>query len=283
MELTQLRYFVLAAEYGSTARAAAQAMVAQSTVSKSILRLEQELALPLFDRVGNRLSLNPAGQELLQQVRPILTAVEKLPGFVKSRHQPRRQYRVSVSAGQPAMGGFLHRFLEREPEARLILTEGKWIDDCDLSITATPSGRQEDSIPLLEERILLAVPRRLLPPGEGPLELMQLEGMPLILPEKGAALRELLDQQVLSGPAVLEPLAELPDPEMVRDLVEKGDGAAFWPEKTWPAPDPAQTVLRSLSGIPLRRTLYAILPPQRRETGPLLEAVTAYFAELQAL
>lgn len=43
MDLTQMQYFVLVAENGSTAKAAAEAMVSQSTVSKSILRLEREL------------------------------------------------------------------------------------------------------------------------------------------------------------------------------------------------------------------------------------------------
>ena len=45
MDLTQMQYFVLVAENGSTAKAAAEAMVSQSTVSKSILRLERELEL----------------------------------------------------------------------------------------------------------------------------------------------------------------------------------------------------------------------------------------------
>jgi len=74
MDLTQMQYFVLVAENGSTAKAAAEAMVSQSTVSKSILRLERELGIPLFDRQGIHLVLNPAGKEFLQQVRPILTA-----------------------------------------------------------------------------------------------------------------------------------------------------------------------------------------------------------------
>ena len=100
MDLTQMQYFVLVAENGSTAKAAAEAMVSQSTVSKSILRLERELDLQLFDRQGIHLVLNPAGEEFLQQVRPILTAVRRLPEFVKSRHMPRRKDRINVGAAE---------------------------------------------------------------------------------------------------------------------------------------------------------------------------------------
>lgn len=280
MELTQLRYFVLVAEHGSTARAAAAAMVSQSTISKSLLHLEQELKIPLFDREGNRLVLNAAGEEFLQQARPILTAVRRLPDFVKNRHRVRRQYRINVSAAQPVMAAFMHRFLQQEPEAQILLTEGSWIDDCDLSIAATPSGRQEDSVRLLEERVLLAVPRRLLPPGET-LDLMSLEGLPLILPGEGSALRAFIDQQVLSMPAVMEIQAVASDSQTLRQLVEAGDGAAFWPEKTWPRPNPETTVLRPLSNFPLTRELYAILPPQRgRQDNWLLDAITTFFQGL---
>lgn len=281
MELTQLRYFVLVAENGSTARAAAEAMVSQSTISKSLLHLEQELTFPLFDRQGNRLVLNPAGQEFLQQVRPILTSVDRLPELVKSRHQPRRQYRINVSAAQPVMADFVHQFLQQEPNAQLLLTEGSWIDDCDLSIAATPSGRQEDSIRLLEERVLLAIPNQLLP-EHTPLDLTTLEGLPLILPGEGTALRALIDRQVFTMPAVMEIQAVVSDSQTLRRMVEAGDGAAFWPEITWPRPDPKTTTLLPLAGIPLSRELYAILPPQRgqQQDSPLLAAVTAYFGDL---
>lgn len=281
MELTQLRYFVLVAENGSTARAAAAAMVSQSTISKSLLHLEQEMGLPLFDRESNRLVLNPAGQEFLQQVRPILTAVNKLPGFVKQRHQPRQQYRINVSAAQPAMAGFVHRFLEQEPTAQIILTEESWIDDCDLSIASGPSGRQEDSVRLLEERLLLAVPRRLLT-GQSALSPAMLEGLPLILPGENTALRGLLDRQLLTLPAVVEIQAVVSDGTTLRQMVQAGDGAAFWPEITWPRPDPASTVLLPLTGFSLHRELYALFPPQRkRKNGQrLLSALTAYFGSL---
>lgn len=282
MELTQMRYFVLVAENGSTARAAAEAMVSQSTISKSILRLEQELDMPLFDREGNHLVLNPAGKEFFQQVRPILSAVRRLPEFVKNRHRVRRQYRINVSAAQPVMGPFVHWFLSREPDAEILLTASDWIDDCDLSISASPSGRQEDSILLLEESILLAVPKQLLAPGETTLELLRLEGMKLILPAPGSDLRTLIDRQILSLPAVMEVQAVCARDETLRQLVELGDGAAFWPQKTWPRPDPETTELVHIRGLDLRRSIYALLPPQRSQSSrnPLLPAVREYFASL---
>lgn len=284
MELTQMRYFMLVAENGSTARAAAEAMVSQSTISKSILRLEQELDLQLFDREGNHLVLNPAGKEFYQQVRPILSAVRQLPEFVKSRHRTRQQYRINVSAAQPAVDGFVHWFLERQPDAELLLTAENWIDDCDLSISASPSGRQEDNILLLEEEILLAVPRKHLKTGGDALDPVDLEGMPLLLPGMGSDLRALIDRQILSLPAIMEVQAVCARDETLRTLVALGNGAAFWPQRTWPRPDPNTTAMVSIRGLDLRRDIYAILPPQRARAGrdPLLEAVREYFSALPA-
>ena len=275
-----MRYFVLVAENGSTAKAAAEAMVSQSTVSKSILRLERELNLPLFDRQGIHLVLNPAGKEFLQQVRPILTAVKRLPEFVKSRHLPRRKYRINVGAAEAVMSPFLRRFFQLEPQAQVILTDESWIDDCDLSISASPSGREEDSVRLLEEEILLAVPVSIEIPQD--LNVLSLEGIPLILPQEGSALRQSIQREILSRPLVAEILAVTSRDETLRDLVAHGVGAAFWPSKTWPRPDPERVRLCHLSGVHFTRQIYALLPPERpdlRDT-PLLEALVDYFQEL---
>ena len=204
---------------------------------------------------------------------------------MKNRHRVRQQYRINVSVAQPVMGQFVHWFLAREPDAEILLTASDWIDDCDLSISASPSGRQEDSILLLEEPILLAVPKKLLAPGETTLELLRLEGMKLILPGEGSDLRTLIDRQISPLPVIMEVQAVCARSETLRQLVELGDGAAFWPQKTWPQPDPATTALVSIQGLDLRRSIYALLPPQRTQShrDPLLAAVKEYFAALPGL
>ena len=77
MELRHLRYFVAVADAGSVSRAAIQLRVTQPALSRQIRDLEDELGLPLFDRVGRRLSLTAAGDNLLHRTREILRAAEK--------------------------------------------------------------------------------------------------------------------------------------------------------------------------------------------------------------
>ena len=78
LSLTQLAYFVAAAEHGSMTQAAASLFVAQSAVSTSIGNLEASLGTKLFLRRRTKgLLLTASGAELLTRARGIIAAVEE--------------------------------------------------------------------------------------------------------------------------------------------------------------------------------------------------------------
>ena len=72
MDVTQLIYFRAVAEAGSFTRAAENLHMTQSALSKSIARLEDEIGLLLFEREGNRISLNRFGRRFLQDSEQVL-------------------------------------------------------------------------------------------------------------------------------------------------------------------------------------------------------------------
>jgi DNA-binding transcriptional LysR family regulator len=72
MELRQLEYFVAVAEDMSFTRAAQRVHVVQSALSTSIKKLEDELAVALFDRSRQQIRLTPAGEELREHARRLL-------------------------------------------------------------------------------------------------------------------------------------------------------------------------------------------------------------------
>ena len=86
-----------------------------------------------------------------------------------------------------------------------------------------------------------------------------------------------------SATRVAEVLAVTSKDETLRHLVTQGDGAAFWPAKTWPRPDPSKVRLCHLGGVHFTRVLYALLPPEspERKESPLLAALVEYFRELE--
>jgi LysR family transcriptional regulator, cyn operon transcriptional activator len=64
LTLQQLTYFLAAAERGSFSAAADSLLMAQPSLSEQIRRLEAELGVPLFMRVGRGLALTEAGRLL---------------------------------------------------------------------------------------------------------------------------------------------------------------------------------------------------------------------------
>ncbi|MGH9564574.1 MAG: LysR family transcriptional regulator [Candidatus Angelobacter sp.] len=72
MEVHQLRYFCAVAETGSFTRAAQRERVAQPSLSQQIMKLEKELGVRLFDRLGRSVRLTDPGQSFLPRARAVL-------------------------------------------------------------------------------------------------------------------------------------------------------------------------------------------------------------------
>ena len=86
MEIHQLRYFVAVAETGSFTRAAERENVTQPTLSEQIMRLESKkhgVGRRLFDRLGRKVVLTDAGNELLGHAQAILAAVKEAERAVR--------------------------------------------------------------------------------------------------------------------------------------------------------------------------------------------------------
>ena len=76
MNITQIRYFVTAAQLQNLSKAAESLHLSQPSLSKSISRLEEELGTPLFARRGKRVVLNEAGERFLTSARGMLRTLD---------------------------------------------------------------------------------------------------------------------------------------------------------------------------------------------------------------
>lgn len=65
MKLESLQYFVMIAQTGSIAKAAARLSVNRSTMSMALSTLEDQLGTALFIRTGNSMQLAPRVKKLL--------------------------------------------------------------------------------------------------------------------------------------------------------------------------------------------------------------------------
>ncbi|MBQ3106138.1 MAG: LysR family transcriptional regulator [Eggerthellaceae bacterium] len=95
MELVHLRAFATVAEYGSLRKAAEALFVAESTVSRHIKTLEEEIRVELFARNHKNLQITPAGKRLLVEAQRVIRSVEGFERVARGMAK-NREYAISV-------------------------------------------------------------------------------------------------------------------------------------------------------------------------------------------
>ena len=124
MDVRQLGAVVAVVDHG-TVTAAAQALhVSQPALSQTIRGLEAELGTPVFHRIGRRMVLTPAGEELVGPARQVLRDVETVRARVAAVAGLRRGHLDLVSlptlAVDPA-SALVGRFRADHPEVTVRL------------------------------------------------------------------------------------------------------------------------------------------------------------------
>ncbi|HET9792662.1 MAG TPA: LysR substrate-binding domain-containing protein [Candidatus Angelobacter sp.] len=171
MEVHQLRYFCAVAETGNFTRAAEREQVAQPSLSQQIMKLEEELAVRLFDRLGRSVRLTDMGQMFLPRARAILSELRAAKEEVAQR-----QSSVSgpISVGViPTIAPYfmptrIAAFSRRYPEAALTVVEDvtvRLMDRLragllDMAVMALPArGQDLECHPLRTERLYAILPK----------------------------------------------------------------------------------------------------------------------------
>ena len=99
MDTRLLKIFCTVAENGSLVAAADKVHLTPSAISHSLKSLETELGCRLFERVGKKMALNHAGEQLLAQVQGPLAALDSAGEAIK-RLGKWGQTRLRIGASQ---------------------------------------------------------------------------------------------------------------------------------------------------------------------------------------
>ena len=124
MDLRSLSIFIEAAESGSFTRAGERLGYSQPTVSFQIKQLEQELGVPLFDRIGHTISLTDAGREALAYAQNIChLSQEMVLGATRQRETSGVIHLgMADSMCRPLITGEFARFRAAYPKVSLRVT-----------------------------------------------------------------------------------------------------------------------------------------------------------------
>lgn len=126
MDLRRLRSFVTVAEQGSVSKAALLLHISQPGLSRQIQELQQELGLPLFERMGRRLVLTAEGEQLLGSCRNLVGQAKSLNEQAQLlKRGDAGPLRVAASSIQieNTLASFLPRYADRYPEVQVKLIE----------------------------------------------------------------------------------------------------------------------------------------------------------------
>jgi DNA-binding transcriptional LysR family regulator len=111
LDLRELKTFRMVATEKSFTRAANLLHYAQSSVTAQVHRLEEELGVPLFDRMGRRVELTLAGRQLLAYAERLLDLADEAKCSVQNDGQPAGT--LTVAAPETLLAYRLPELLKR--------------------------------------------------------------------------------------------------------------------------------------------------------------------------
>jgi DNA-binding transcriptional LysR family regulator len=236
--LRQLRVFEAAATHRSFSRAAESLHLTQPGVSMHIKELETSAGLPLFERIGRKLHVTEAGQELLARAREILRALKDAEDTLNGLRGLRRG-RINlavVSTAKYFVPQLLARFGRDFPELEIRLTvnnrssviEQLVANDVDLAIM----GRSPQSLDTVAEpfaqnpHVIIAAPDHPLASQRGILvETVARENF--IVREPGSGTRLAMHQYFDEFGLACNVGMEMASNETIKQAVMAGMGISF--------------------------------------------------------
>ena len=287
MEIRQLEYLVLLAEELNFTRAAARGNVAQPALSRQIGKLEAELGLPLVDRTTRRVTLTPAGEELVVRARRILAELEGARAVARDATRllgGRVALGVTQTPGSVDVPAVLAAFHARHPDVELAVREDLSValadrlraDELDLAIISGIGATARRGLtlePLARDDLLLVVAPDHRLAARKTVRLSELRDERFVAFPPGATIRETVEAAAAAAGFAPRVLFESTEPTRTRALVAHGLGVAVLPRPDTERPGPRVTALPFRDG-PLFHDLSVAVRAGRR----LSPAASAFVA-----
>lgn len=238
MELLQLKYFQVVARYEHMTKAANDLHISQPSLSKVIYRLEEELGVPLFDRQGRNIKLNPFGRAFLKRVGRIFIELEDGKRELLDMNGL-EQGRISLALTNLALfPAVFEGFFEKYPNVRfrqvLASTEEmrRQLEDgtIDLCVSSPPiDGVGIICTPIITEEFFLAVPKGHKFSGRDSIDLREAAGESFLSMKQGYGFRDITDGFCKSAGFEPDVVFEGDVAGTLISLVNAGLGVAFIP------------------------------------------------------
>ena len=242
MHLDELESFIQVARLGSFSAAAQQLHISQPAMSKRIQSLEHHLGVTLFDRLGKRVKLTPAGELLVVNATAMLDLskdMERDVGNLAQTVSGRLSMATSHHIGLHRLAPVLQRFTQDYPEVELdIQFEDSEVahnlvraGDIELAVVTLNPASEIEQPDLKTETVwddpLCFVNAKPLPEVTS---LNQLATLPCILPGPNTFTGRIVIERFASQGLVLNPALSTNYLETISMLVSVGVGWSVLPQ-----------------------------------------------------
>jgi DNA-binding transcriptional LysR family regulator len=272
MDVRQLTYFLAVVDHGSFTRAAEQLIIAQPSLSQTIKGLERELGVPLFHRIGRRVVLSEAGQELVGPARVVvrdLDAAQAAIDDLKKVRSGRLDVVAMPSPGIEPLTAMIAAYTRAHPAVTVSVEAAFTPEEVAAAVrtgsaeigilgSERPFRAAEVEVRHLEQQplVLIVNPRADTFGDDDTIGRQDLAGHRVVVSQRGSLMRRLVDD-ALAGGVRLEITAEVAHRTSVLPLVLAGVGHAVMPS-SW-APLARAAGLRVLGMEPVSVLHVAVL------------------------
>jgi LysR family transcriptional regulator, carnitine catabolism transcriptional activator len=283
MEIRQVEYVVGVVEQGGFTKAAAALHVTQPALSEGVARLEAELGVQLFHRVGRRAVVSAAGAAFLEPARQLLrdravllTSVAAVVGLETGQLDLVALPTLAVEPLSRLVGELRRRY------PGVVVHVDQPEDEAGVA-TEVRTGRSEvglaelpvDAPGLVSEQLLVQELVVVVPPasplaGRRRLTMRDLVDVPLVMTPPGTPMRRLIDDAFAGIGGAPNVAVETGQRDAIVPLVLAGAGAGIVPGALADAAGPSGAVGVRLSPR-LRRTVGLIW-----RAGPVSPAAQAF-------
>ncbi|MDD3361565.1 MAG: LysR family transcriptional regulator [Hespellia sp.] len=240
MEIKHLRTLIAIVDYGSYQKAAEALGYTQSTITIQMQQLEAELRIPLFQRIGRRMSLSQAGERVVEQARDLVDIADQIGGIADTSQPLTGTLRVDIVETLLCfqMQEVIREFRARAPLVKLILrnrnclkiSENLKEGSCDLGISYRMDWNrdvlQTEYLKQQTECILLASSELTDTDFVTP---HQIKSIPLISDEPDSLFRRQFESYLQEQDIQLEETIELWSTEAIKRCVMSNLGITFLP------------------------------------------------------
>ncbi len=254
MELRQIRYFLKAKELLNFTEAANHLFISQSTLSQQIKQLEDELGIPLFNRIGKRISLTEAGIVFAKYAeKSLLKSQEGFLAMQDLKGSKSGELNIGVTYGmRSTMISALIRFSKEYPGVRVNIvfaTTSELLDQLhhiklDFILTFAEGNRVEvfNYTPLFTSPMVLVTAKSSAFIHHKSISLETIAELPLAMPTKGYSTTRYIMKAFEENNLEPKILIEINDIPALLELVKSGNWSSILAQTTITEKDDLVTI-----------------------------------------